>query len=334
MKIFFWPAHMLDGCFRYRVDMQSQVLADRGHHVEVSQRMGVFGREEADIVVGQRVATPNPTYMWQLLAAEKREKGLRRLVYEIDDDLFNIDASNPLGTNFNDPAMRRDMAENIKVADLVTVSTQPLADSIRRFNRNVHVLPNGVRAATLERPLNVRRGVAGPVVVGWQGSATHRGDWATIQPCVASVMADHGEMRMRFLGTHYADGLDPRRTDFHPWTVDLDQHYRRVSRFDIGLAPLTDSLFNRAKSGLKFIEYAALGVPAICSDVPAYRSLVEHGVTGFLARTPEDWRQHLRALIADPAMRVEIGDAARRAAKAWTVEATIDRWVEAYSTLL
>lgn len=325
---------MQDGCFLYRVGMPAAVLADLGHHVETSQRMGVFGRDEANIVIGQRVAPSNPTYMWQLLAAEKRQKGLRRLVYELDDDLLNIDATNPLGTNFQDPIMRDNMIQNIKAADLVTVSTAPLARSVAVHNRNVVVLPNGVRETIFDVPLNPRRGTTGHVVVGWQGSSTHAPDWALIEPYVAETMEAEPGTRMRFLGTWYGQKLDPRRVDFSGWTTDLGQHYRRVARFDVGLAPLVDSRFNRAKSGLKFIEYAALGVPAICSDVPAYRNLVEHGKTGFLARTPTDWRFYLRSLTEDPAMRLEIGDAARVAAREWTVEKNIHLWEEAYATLL
>jgi glycosyltransferase involved in cell wall biosynthesis len=77
----------------------------------------------------------------------------------------------------------------------------------------------------------------------------------------------------------------------------------------------------------------ALGVPVIASDVPAYRGWVEQGVTGYLVRTPEGWRESMR-LLTDPALRLAMGEAGRKAAGAWTVENTIGKWITAYRSLL
>jgi hypothetical protein len=39
---------------------------------------------------------------------------------------------------------------------------------------------------------------------------------------------------------------------------------------DIWVAPLQDNLFNRCKSSLKFLEYSALGVPGVFSQLDPY----------------------------------------------------------------
>jgi glycosyltransferase involved in cell wall biosynthesis len=72
----------------------------------------------------------------------------------------------------------------------------------------------------------------------------------------------------------------------------------------------------------------------VCSKVPAYQGLVEHGVTGFLASTPAQWYEYLTALIEDPGLRLAIGDAAREAAREWTMDNHIHRWEAAYASLL
>jgi glycosyltransferase involved in cell wall biosynthesis len=336
VKIFFWPASSEDGTYLYRVKMQAEALAARGHEVEVSQRMSQTARESADVIVGQRIAMPGPTWMWQAIADEDARLGRRRLVYEVDDDLLAINIlRNPLGKELRQADIRRAMIASMERAALLTVSTEPLARSLSRFNPNVWVLPNSVQESIFDIPLSTRRGSTtySAVMLGWQGSSTHEHDWALIQPVVAEALATLPHVVMRFLGTAYPTGLPPTKWMGRNWTTDLAVHYRRVASFDIGLAPLEDTAFNRCKSGLKFIEYAALGVPSICSNVSAYRDLVEHGVTGFLATTPEQWRKHLWELIHDPAMRVEIGDAARRAARAWTIEQRIPLWENAYASL-
>jgi glycosyltransferase involved in cell wall biosynthesis len=81
-------------------------------------------------------------------------------------------------------------------------------------------------------------------------------------------------------------------------------------------------------------ESLALGVPVIASDVPSYRGWVEHGVTGLLVRpSTAAWVDAMRAM-QDPGRRAEMAEAGRAAAKAWTIDATIGKWLDVYRSLL
>jgi glycosyltransferase involved in cell wall biosynthesis len=55
-----------------------------------------------------------------------------------------------------------------------------------------------------------------------------------------------------------------------------------------------------------------MGVPTVCSAVGANLEVIEHGVNGLLARTPEDWLAALERLIDDPSLRARLGAAGRR----------------------
>lgn len=335
LKLFFWAGHMTDGCFKYRIDMPARALRARGHEVAVNTVIPEEAMDTADVVIGQRVHTAEPSIRWQLMAKRRDAHGSPRLVYDIDDDLLSIDPrQNQFAQWFKNPLVRENLADNMRCADLVTVSTEPLAEVVGKFNRNVAILPNCVEASIFDTPLTSYRGVRRAVTtLGWQGSATHDEDWRTIQSVVSELTQADSGLRVRFLGTAHPAGIPLRQVDFQPWTSDLTAHYRRVTRFDIGLAPLNDTLFNRSKSGLRFEEYAALGVPSVCADAPAYRPWVVHGETGFLARTPADWRRHLLNLIDDPGLRLKVGDAARQAARQWTIERRATAWEEAYRGL-
>ena len=112
---------------------------------------------------------------------------------------------------------------------------------------------------------------------------------------------------------------------FAPWAerVDLPAFAARSypgfvdwcksqARWHIGVAPLVDDEFNRSKSPIKALDYAALGVAVVASDVPAYRGMVRHNATGLLvANEPQAWRQALRTVILDPRLRHELADRAR-----------------------
>lgn len=341
LKIFQWAASLDDGTFHYRLRIPGEELCRLGHEVRASLQLNMWVHEEADVVIGQRVCQPGAVRGWLIVCAGLRRRG-GLSVYEVDDDLFNIQPkANPLGLPFQHPKVREAMKLAIRAADVVTVSTEPLAEVMRKVRPDsdpatVIVLPNCVTAATLD--VQRQRPPAWSTMYGWQGSPTHERDWLEARDAVATVLSeDWRAARIRFVGTYYLDGLfrdDGRpvgKIDHKPWTTDLAEHHRRIAEFDVTLAPLERTPFNRSKSALRVVESLALGVPVIASDVPAYAGWLEDGVTGFYARSTAQWVAAMRKL-QDTDLRAEMGAAGRKAAAAWTIEANIHRWVNAYRT--
>lgn len=341
LRVFYWAASEEDGTVVYRVHMPGSELARLGHEVRTAMLFDrEWARTGADVIVGQRICHTKPSIGWQLLCRERAATGQHGMVYEVDDDLFGIDdKTNPLGRAFQHPTVQQNLRDNVRAADVVTVTTEHLAEVIRKIRRDadrdtVVVVPNAIRAETLATVRTRPRGWS--TVYGWQGSTTHAADWAVARDAVAVVLReDKAFARLHFLGTFYLDGL-PRldepvaRIKFTPWTTDIDEHYRRVADFDVSLAPLALTRFNRSKSALRVQESLALGVPVIASDVPSYRGWVEDGVTGLVVPpSTARWVEALR-LMQDAGRRAEMAAAGREAAQAWTVERTIGRWVDAY----
>jgi len=102
-------------------------------------------------------------------------------------------------------------------------------------------------------------------------------------------------------------------------------------RWDIALSPLVDSDFNRAKSDVKFLDYAALAAPGIYSPIPAYQHSIEHLKTGWLAEnTAAAWVEALDRLLQDDPLRIEMGNNAYRYLYAQrTLAQCAPRWDEA-----
>ncbi|MDF1513903.1 MAG: glycosyltransferase, partial [Anaerolineae bacterium] len=92
--------------------------------------------------------------------------------------------------------------------------------------------------------------------------------------------------------------------EFAAWIADF--------HIDIGIAPLRDCLFNRCKSGLKYLEYSILGVPGVYSTPGPYTHLVQPGETGLLAQNIMEWDSALRQLIDNETMRKRIGYSAQQ----------------------
>jgi glycosyltransferase involved in cell wall biosynthesis len=98
-----------------------------------------------------------------------------------------------------------------------------------------------------------------------------------------------------------------------------------MALFDVALAPAGEGSFFRGKSDLRWLEASALGIP-IVADPDVYPE-IEHGVTGFHARTPAEMREVLDELVADGALRCRVGAAARaHVTEHRTAQATAADW--------
>lgn len=335
MRVHGWAADRA-GCWWYRLEMPLRELERRGA-IEVAsceERLPTdvyTGRTEPRIIVGQRVSKPEPTSLWQQLARD----GRHTLVYELDDDVLNIDAeSNPLGHQFfSQREIQSYVKHNLSVADHVVVSTETLAGVVREYNESVYVLPNGIPAALLSMsdPPEWRQPKT-PVVIGWQGSATHGMDWRDVANYVdKAIVREHPRALLRVWGgrTEWFDRMKCRR-EHARWVDDIWDYYRSL-RMDVALAPLRPHLFNRSKSAIRVMEAGALGIPVIASDVGPYAEYVQHGRTGWLVRRDHEWTSCVRDLINSPITRQSMGANAREQAREHTIEGRVgDIWETFY----
>ncbi|HWB36848.1 MAG TPA: glycosyltransferase, partial [Rugosimonospora sp.] len=214
---------------------------------------------------------------------------------------------------------------NIAAADVVTVSTEPLADRVRQWNPNVTVVPNYVdaRLLTLPRPEQAEE----TVTVGYGGSPTHSIDWKTAEREIVRVVCSEASARMAFMGSGFPAGMPRDKVSWLPWQQEMSVYYEHLAwTFDIGIAPLAHHSFNFSKSHIKALEYAALGIPVVASDEPPYSKFVRHGETGFLVKRDHEWGVYLRKLIKDRDLRVAMGEAARRQAAEWTIQGNVGKW--------
>jgi len=90
----------------------------------------------------------------------------------------------------------------------------------------------------------------------------------------------------------------------------LQDYYKFVSQLDIGLAPLEDIPYNRSRSDVKFLEYAAHSVVPVLQAVGPYPVSVRHGETGFLFNSTDELISILERLTFDTSMRSRVAAAA------------------------
>lgn len=334
MKIFGWGAdNSGPAWYRLRVPLD-EMARHTTHKITISHTMPDWVMEEADVVIGQRVCKPAATSRWTRMASGVY--GHRPLmVFEIDDDLWDLDYGNRPAWNFYHSSP--ELLENLKVcaaaADLCTVSTEPLADVVRKHNPNVVVLPNQLPA--LAFVADGLQPTAAPWRIGWGGGASHADDVEEMVPALRQWFRRRPEDTFVNMGMLFESVLKATadRLVHRPWTDSLAEHYRRVSELDIGLAPLRPSLFNRSKSEIKFLEYAAVGAACVASRVGPYERVIGGDwpeEIGILVDRPHDWGSALRRL-SDPAERITIAANALAYARTRHIEHHWQSWEKVYA---
>ena len=163
-------------------------------------------------------------------------------------------------------------------------------------------------------------------------------------------MAEHGGV-FRTWGKGNADAVDtagneikgygrdlirrvlslPSDPENRPWQ-SMESYPREVAGLDIGIAPLADTAFNRAKSWLKPLEYAALGVPCVMSPTEEYLRINAMGVGVVAMRRSRAWKREVGRLLADDAHRAEVADRGREVVRErLLIEDNCWKWAEAWT---
>lgn len=147
------------------------------------------------------------------------------------------------------------------------------------------------------------------------GTRTHQRDFGRIIPALISVFRKRPHVKLvlfREPENHrpiLLMGEYPELAGFEDrieWrdTVPLKELPKELARFDISIAPLeTENVFCNAKSELKYFEAALTNVCSVVSPTGPFKRTVEHGITGFLAETIEEWENCLLTLVDDEILR-------------------------------
>lgn len=278
---------------------------------------------EHDIVVISRPARR----WWADVIPYLRDYGIR-VVVDMDDLFDRIHPKNAAHQAY-DP--NRDMTVNhewadeaCKRADLVTCTTPALQK--RYGHGHSVVLPNLVPERYLWMDSFPR-----PATMGWTGSVhTHPEDLQATKGAVPVVLEANGwDFGVVGDGDGVKDALGLRQEPAITGRVPFAMYVDLMAKFSVGIVPLADTEFNRAKSCLKMIEFAALGVPVAATATPDNERMFNQGV-GRIVNHPSHWRKTLNRLVTNRDFREELAGHSREAMKRHTYEAQCERWAFAW----
>jgi len=157
------------------------------------------------------------------------------------------------------------------------------------------------------------------IVIGFMGSQSHRPDVLIAKDAILKILDEYPAVKFKFVGFHSGDIIHDR-VEYIESSKHGNRELNKMAGFfelyeyplfmdwDIGIIPLLDNEFNRAKSDIKFLEYSRLKVPAVISKVSTYHTVTDKE-TGVLV-TDNKWYEGLKYLIDRPKKRKEIAEKA------------------------
>lgn len=222
---------------------------------------------------------------------------LRSLVFFMDDDMLDVDASvgMPWRYRFKLARMsarragwlRRQSAE-------MWVSTHYLQNKYSKWNPRL-VLPSPITI-----PAVTHR-------VFYHGSASHAAEIRWLRPVMEEVLLREERLVFEIVGGRDVYRLYrglPRVNVVHPMRWLSYQHFLAMHGRHIGLAPLLDLPFNQARSYTKFFDFTRCGAVGIYSPGSACAEVVRHGVSGLVvALEQEAWVTAILAVARDEPLR-------------------------------
>lgn len=299
---------------------------------------------DADIVVFHR---PNDDRSLEI-ARKLKEQG-KKIVMD-NDDTYKATATRKFAKLLS--KVDHWVDEFGKFADLITCSTEFLAEEYRKLNKNVVVLPNCIDPD--DWPEEPQRNEGDKVRIGFVGSVAMNGDFESMKSVLLSLCNREDVTVVLF-------ALPPKREDtalaqkyykddYNFWetlNVEWQPFVTRADyvetlddlKLDMMVIPRKDDYFNRCKSNLKFLEASMLEIPVIAQGFPdgksPYQVNPEDAKHMIIIKEPEEWERAIDFLIVERRIREQMGwDAKKYVLENYDINKHIHLWEETYQKLL
>jgi hypothetical protein len=202
-----------------------------------------------------------------------------RVIVDIDD-YWVMKRDHYLGRHPDNKRYQSRVLEALTLADEVWTTHELLAKKVKPLNKNVHVIPNAIDPTEEQwQPKEYYQ-----QRIGWAGGITHKADlmltkgaWGDVVPVICGANGDKEWQDI-------AKQIPCRMVE----GKHVGEYAHLYEMFDIAIAPLVDTTFNRHKSNLKIIEAGMKGLPIFVQDVHPYTDTAK-GIYKV-----SDWAQAIR----------------------------------------
>jgi glycosyltransferase involved in cell wall biosynthesis len=299
------PEHV---CCRYRLRAFVPYLTAAGHHVEMRplprRWLGWLSLRRdlrrADGVLLLRKLLRR----WQLHLVRH---SAQLLLYDFDDAIFHRDSYALRG--WRSSGRSRRFTALMRAADAVVAGNAFLQSwaQQRARSQRIHVIPTCVEPSRYRLAAHPRTRPG--VELAWIGSSSTLRGLERIRPLLEQLGQRGPGLHLRVICDRF---LELNHLPVHHCVWSEATEVDDLAAADIGISWLPDDLWSRGKCGLKVLQYMAAGLPVVANPVGVQAEMVQHGRTGFLVETADEWIEAILRLADDPALRRRMGQAGRQ----------------------
>lgn len=310
---------------RYRVDHQAEQLRANGMSAEVI---------EDSLLTDEDVKYYRGFVFCRYPYTEKADSFIRlaksfnkTVIFEVDDLVFDtnftdnikvVQQMNEADRALYDSGVKR-CQQTLRLCDYVITTTDPLAEELMKYDNvrevcvNRNVVSDEMIALSRRAVSQIQRNDDVVTIGYFSGSITHNEDFELVLPALIRLMKKHKNVRL-----HIGGILDPQsellqfedRVTVEEF-VDWRQLPASIRKCDINLAPLAQkTIFNEAKSEIKWLDAALVESVTVASDFGAFRTEITDGVNGVLVPDDDAWFVTLEELILNKQVRSNIAKGA------------------------
>jgi glycosyltransferase involved in cell wall biosynthesis len=254
-----------------------------------------------------REATPVGPPWFEWLAAKAFRK---KLIFDFDDAIWmpNTTEDNSMASNYK---WHHKTAQICKWSYKISAGNHFLQQYALNHNPNTVYLPTVINTTT--NYSRIKEQQTERVTIGWIGSHSTLPYLKLIEPVLQQL-----EQNYSFDFIVVADrepDLKLKSLKFIVWSEATE--VESLLLFNIGVMPLPDTEWAKGKCAFKALQYMALGIPTVVSEVGANMTAVPDNLAGYSCTTHQEWYEKLELLLQDADLRAKLG----RAGKQWVTQA-------------
>lgn len=241
-----------------------------------------------NLVVSRRCSVSNHKEFKKYLV-----KNNIRLILD-NDDYWELAKDNP-ARKYYEKVESKHIINSIKIADEIWTPSEYLAGRMRKINPDVliRVIPNTVYEKEEQwRDQEKEENESGKVRFGFLGANGHSNDLRVM----GMTFEDY-----ELYTTELMDYKELLKAKHVLSPLPVHQYGLLYKKFDVSLAPLQNTKFNRCKSELKVIEAGYTKTAIIASNTTPYKQAIINGKTGVLCSSPAEWRDAVKKMTIEKA---------------------------------
>lgn len=248
----------------------------------------------------------------------------KKYIYDFDDAIWlpNYSQSN---AKFHRLKAYGKVKSIIRWADQVCVGNEFLKNYALEYNSNVQVIPTTVDMVNVHN--KTANHDSNELIIGWTGSHTTMDYLPFLVPVLQKLEKEY-KFKFRVISNHPPQ-IELDSLEFVKWNKDTE--IEDLARINIGVMPLEDTIWAKGKCGFKGLQYMALQIPSVMSNVGVNSEIIDHSKNGFLCETEDQWYSTLQELISKPELRKRIGIAGQETVKnIYSVEANKSKYISLF----